>query len=387
MPDKPLQIMLVAGEASGDQYAAQLAQALRTRHPDWTFCGMGGLASREAGIRQIVDSTALAVVGLVEVLRYFPSIWRALRQMKSAVREQRPDLLILIDYPEFNLRLAQFAKRLGVRVLFYVSPQIWAWRAWRIRSIQRSIDHMAVIFPFEQSFYQTHDIPVTYVGHPLCGTTAPTQAAAEVRERYGLDPKRPVVGLFPGSRRSEVRQLMGVCVQAAIRLRDQARINPTAAQPQFVLAVAPGLNEQDYQPWAENTDIRFVREPIYDLMQVCDLAVAASGTVTLQLALMKVPFCMIYRMSALTYRLARWFVQMDRYSLPNIVLGENLVPEFIQEEATAERIATNLQYWLEDPAARQTMRQHLQRVRDQLGPPVGMERLADCVETLLPHYQ
>ena len=174
----------------------------------------GGEASRRAGVELIVDSTPLGVVGLVEVLRHYREIRKALNVLKARIREQSPDLLVLIDYPEFNLRLAKFARRHGVPVLFYISPQIWAWRAWRVHAIRRRVSHMAVVFPFERDFYEQHDIPVTYVGHPLLGQTQPTQSAAMVRERHALDAQRPVIGLFPGSRQSELAHLMPICVGA-----------------------------------------------------------------------------------------------------------------------------------------------------------------------------
>ena len=367
--------MLVSGEASGDRYAAELVEELRARHPEWTYSGMGGEASRTAGIELIVDSTELAVVGLVEVLRHYREIRGALNTLKAQVRARRPALLVLIDYPEFNLRLARFAHRHGIPVLFYISPQIWAWRAWRVRAIRRHVDHMAVVFPFERDFYEEHGVPVTYVGHPLRGQTSPAQSPGAVRERWGLDAQRPVVGLFPGSRRSELAHLMPVCAGAARFLRDHP------ARPQFALVVAPGLKPDDCAPWlAGLPEVKCLQEPIYDAMQVCDMAVAASGTVTLQLALMRVPFCMIYRLAGLSYALARLLVHIDRYCLANIVAGEDLVEELIQAEATPRKVADTLTPWLDEPARLDQARLKLKVVEERLGPTAGMSRLADCAE-------
>lgn len=367
--------MLVSGEASGDRYAAELVEALRARHPEWTYSGMGGEASRAAGIELIVDSTGLAVVGLVEVLRHYREIRSALNTLKAQVRARRPALLVLVDYPEFNLRLARFAHRCGVPVLFYISPQIWAWRAWRVRAIRRHVDHMAVVFPFERDFYEEHDVPVTYVGHPLRGQTSPAQSPAVVRERWGLDAQRPVVGLFPGSRRSELAHLMPVCAGAVRLLQDHP------ARPRFALVMAPGLKPDDYAPWlADLPAVKCLQEPIYDAMQVCDMAVAASGTVTLQLALMRVPFCMIYRLAGLSYALARLLVRIDRYCLANIVAGEDLATELIQADATPRRIVDVLTPWLDEPARLDQMKEKLKVVEERLGPTAGMSRLADCVE-------
>ena len=370
--------MLVAGEASGDQYAAQLARELRARHPDWTFCGMGGEASRQAGIEPDVDSTRLAVVGLVEVLRHYPEIRRALGVLKRQLRTRRPDLLVLVDYQEFNMRLARYAHRRGVPTLFYVSPQVWAWRPWRVRAIRRHIDRMAVILPFEKEFYRQHGVPVRYVGHPLCGQARPEQDAQAVRARWGLEAGRPVVGLFPGSRRSELERLMPVCAQATAQLRTHP------SRPQFALLMAPGMDQADYAPWLpEDHSIICMQEPVYDAMQVCDMAMAASGTVTLQLALMRVPFCMMYRMAPLTYAVARRMVKTDRYCLPNIIADAPLAAELIQNEANPQRIAAALTPWLDDPERLKMASAQLQVVEEKLGPAAGMARLADCVEEML----
>ena len=367
--------MLVSGEASGDRYAAELVGELRARHPGWTYSGMGGEASRASGIELVADSTELAVVGLVEVLRHYREIRGALKILKEQVRARRPVLLVLVDYPEFNLRLARFAHRHGVPVLFYISPQIWAWRAWRVRAIRRHVDHMAVVFPFERDFYEKHGVPVTYVGHPLRGRTRPAQPSDAVRGRWGLDAQRPVVGLFPGSRRSELAHLMPVCAEAVRLLQDHP------ARPQFALVMAPGLKPDDYARWlASLPTVKCLQEPIYDAMQVCDMAVAASGTVTLQLALMRVPFCMIYRLASLSYALARLLVRIDRYCLANIVAGEDLVTELIQADATPQRIAGALTPWLDEPARLDQVREKLKVVEERLGPTAGMSRLADCAE-------
>ena len=285
---------------------------------------------------------------------------------------------MLIDYPEFNLRLARFARRHGTPVLFYISPQIWAWRAWRVHAIRRRVDHMAVVFPFERDFYEKHRVPVSYVGHPLCGQTQPAQSPDAVRERWGLDAQRPVVGLFPGSRRSELAHLMPVCAGAVRELRNHP------ARPQFALVMAPGLEPHDYAPWlGDLPEVKCLKEPIYDAMQVCDMAAAASGTVTLQLALMRVPFCMIYRLANLSYLLARLLVRIDRYCLANIVAGEDLAAELIQADATPPRVATALTPWLDEPARLEQVRGQLQRVEERLGPAAGMSRLADCAEQVI----
>ena len=377
-PDAARRILLVAGEASGDRYAAELARELRARHPGWRCGGMGGAALRAAGVELTVDSTALAVVGLVEVLRHAGQIRRALAALKAELRARPPDLLVLIDYPEFNLVLARRAKRLGIPVLFYVSPQLWAWRAGRARAMRDRIDRMAVILPFEERFYRERGIPVTYVGHPLVGRMRPSRPAAELRTAFGLDAQRPVVGLFPGSRRSELARLLPVCLDAARELRGHP------ARPQFALAMAPGLDAADYAPVrAAGLPVALLDGDVRDAIAVCDLGLAASGTVTLQLALMGVPFCMMYRLAPPTYAVARLLVRIERYCLPNIVAGAALVPELIQRDATGARAAAELRPWLDDPERRAAAGRRLGAVAERLGPPVGMTRLADCVEEML----
>ncbi len=377
-PDSARRILLVAGEASGDRYAAELARELRARHPDWSCGGMGGAALRAAGVELTVDSTALAVVGLVEVLRHAGGIFRALAALRAELRARPPDLLVLIDYPEFNLILARRAKRLGVPVLFYVSPQLWAWRAGRARAMRKRIDRMAVILPFEERFYRERGIPVRYVGHPLAGRMRPSRPAAELRAAFGLDARRPVVGLFPGSRRSELRRLLPVCLDAARELRAHP------ARPQFALAMAPGLDAADYASARDSgLPVALLGADIRDAIAVCDLGLAASGTVTLQLALAGVPFCMMYRLAPPTYAAARLLVRIERYCLPNIIAGAALAPELIQGDATGARAAAELRPWLDDPERRAAAGRRLGAVAERLGPPVGMTRLADCVEEML----
>ena len=370
--------MLIAGEASGDRYAADLTEELRRRHPDWQYCGMGGTSSREAGIEILVDSTKLAVVGLIEVLRHYPEIRVAMRTLRSALYTRRPDLLVLIDYPEFNLRLARFARKLGIPTLFYVSPQLWAWRAWRVRKIRRRINRMAVILPFEEEFYQRHNVPVNYTGHPLSGRTQAPEDVNTLRERWQLDAERPVIGLFPGSRLSELEHLLPICIEAAQELQH----HPSA--PQFVLAGAPGIEPEEYTArLPQNSPIRYIRDDIYNTMSLCTMAMAASGTITLQLALMRVPFCMMYRMAPLTYVAARVLVRIKHYCLPNIITGQPMVPELIQSDANGATVVSVLRPWLDRPESLEEVRTQLQAVQKRLGPPLGMTRLADCVEELL----
>ncbi len=288
--------MIVAGEASGDLHGADLVKTLTQRRPDCGFFGMGGPAMREAGVELLADASELAVVGLFEVLAHYPRIRRALRRLERTLQDRRPDLLILVDYVEFNLQLARCAKRLGIKVLFYISPQVWAWRSRRVKKIGARVDRMAVLFPFEVEIYQRHGIPVTYVGHPLVSHAQPSMGRDEVLQGFGLDALRPIVGLLPGSRRIEIKRLLPLLIDTAALL--QGRI-PDA---QFLLPLASTLDASDVAPYLpEDRGIAVIQGHTYDVMQVCDALIAAAGTATLEAALIGTPMAIVYKVSPLSY--------------------------------------------------------------------------------------
>ena len=372
-------ILIVAGEASGDLHAAHVINALRRRRGGIQVDAMGGDALRSAGVDIIVDNRDLAVVGLVEVISHYPVIHRALKQLKKHLDSTPPDLLILVDYVEFNLKLARHAKGLGIPVLFYVSPQVWAWRPGRVRKIGASIDMMAVIFPFETRFYERHGIPVRYVGNPLVGKVKASTAAAEVRDALGLDPALPVVGLQPGSRRGEISRMLPLFLDAADNIR---RVQPTA---QFVLPVAPGI---DRDAIAEMIDRELPvtisdRFSPYDLMQVCNTVITASGTATLETALMGIPMVIAYRVSPLSYQIFRRLIRIPNIGLVNIVAEKRIVEEFIQDAATAENIAGETLKLLQDGTARARMIIEFEQVRKKLGNLNGSSEMARLIDEIL----
>ncbi|WP_298268313.1 lipid-A-disaccharide synthase [Geobacter sp.] len=355
--------MIVAGEASGDLHGSNLVKEALRLDPSLTFFGIGGSRMREAGVETLVDASEMAVVGLVEVLAHFDVIARAFTTMRRIIRSAPPDLLILIDYPDFNLMLAKVARRAGVKVLYYISPQVWAWRVGRVRKIARLVDRMAVVFPFEVPFYEKEEVPVTFVGHPLADIVRPTMTRGEAVATFGLDPGRRTVGLFPGSRRGEIARLFPVILESAALLKERY------PDLQFILPLAPSLTMADIAPQltATGLDVTVIRETVYDVMQVCDAIVTVSGTVTLEIALMGVPMTIIYKVSPLTYHVGKRLIRVDHIGICNIVAGERVVPELIQHEASAERIAAEIGRYLDDGEYAAAVRGRLSLVKEKLG--------------------
>jgi len=355
--------MIVAGEASGDIYGAELVrEALKLDHR-LHFSGIGGARMREAGVETLVDSAQMAVVGLIEVIRHFDVIASAFTRLKRILLGAPPDLLILIDYPGFNLRLAKVARKAGVRVLYYISPQIWAWRQGRVKKIARLVDHMAVILPFEVPFYEKHHVPVSFVGHPMTDIVQVTASRAEAAASLGLDPRRKIVGLFPGSRRNEIERLLPVIVDAAVILqRDFPDI-------QFVLPLASTLAKEDILPRLEGRglNVHISSDRIHDLIRSCDAIISVSGTVTLEIALVGTPMVIIYRLAALTYQLAKRLVKVENIGLCNIVAGGTVVQELIQDDASPEKMAAEITRLLTDDTYNQGIRERLSAIRSRLG--------------------
>lgn len=372
-------IMIIAGEASGDARAAGLVRAVKRQRPDIRFFGIGGDQLRAEGVETLVDSRVMAVVGLFEVLAHFRTIYGALQLMRRKLREERPDLLILVDYPDFNLRLAKTAKELGIKVLYYISPQIWAWRQERVHRIRELVDHMAVVFPFEEPFYRNAGVPVTFVGHPLVEEVRSRLDRAGACREFGLDPARKVLGLFPGSRRSEIKRLLPVLLDAA------ARLHARHPNLQFILPRASTLTEADFAPYFvdRNLPLTLVPGRAYDVMAACDAIVSASGTATLEIALMGTPLAVVYRIAPLSYRFMRRMIKVDHIALCNIVAGERIAPELIQHDATADRITAEAESLVYDDVRNGQMRERLKLVREKLGAAGGSANVARVVLDLL----
>ncbi len=356
-------IMIVAGEASGDIYGAELARETIKLDPDIHFFGIGGARMREAGVETLVNSSEMAVVGLVEVLKHFDVISAAFLKLKKILLNERPDLLILIDYPGFNLRLAKIAKKAGVKVLYYISPQIWAWRQGRVKKIARLVDHMAVILPFEAPFYESAGVPVSFVGHPMLDLVNVNMEKAEAAASFGLDPDQKIVGLFPGSRRNEIERLLPVIMASAVELKQRF------PEVQFVLPLASTLDSDTIAPLltAAGLDVTITRDRIHDLIRACDAVISVSGTVTLEIALVGTPMVIIYKLSPLTYQLAKRLVKVPNIGLCNIVAGETVVKELIQDEANSNNISDEIGDILTNVGYEFSIKNKLAEIRSKLG--------------------
>jgi lipid-A-disaccharide synthase len=370
--------MIVAGEASGDIYGAGLVREALLLDPQLNFFGIGGKRMREAGVLTLVDSADMAVVGLVEVLKHFDVISAAFLKLKKILREDPPALLILIDYPGFNLRLAKAAKRFGVKVLYYISPQIWAWRQGRVKKIARLVDHMAVILPFEAPFYERTGLPVTFVGHPMLDMVQVSMKRDQAATSFGLDPSRKIVGLFPGSRRNEIERLLPVIIDSAKLLAQQFQ------GIQYVVPIASTLSKDDLAPRIQGAglDVIFTHERIHDLIRACDAVIAVSGTVTLEIALIGTPMVIIYKLSPLTYMLAKQLVKIEHIGLCNIIAGETVVRELIQHEANPTMISAEIEKILGNVMYANEIKQKLSAVRSQLksgGASANVARLAHAM--------
>lgn len=368
--------MIVAGEASGDLHGAHLVCALRKQFPDLSVTGIGGDHLRQAGVSLLSSSDELGVVGISEVLKKIGTIVQVFRKLTRFLKEQRPDLLILIDYPDFNLLLARVAHKLGIPIVYYISPQVWAWRSGRVKLIRKIIAKMIVIFPFEQVFYQQYGVNVEWVGHPLVDTVHATLTKAEFCEQHGLDPVRPILGLLPGSRESEVHRLLPVLLVTAERLRH------THPDTQFVLPVASSLHAspvlQELPAYIHTT-----RQQTYDTIKAADLIVTASGTVTVETALLETPMIIAYRVSPSTYWIGKRFIHVPFIGMVNLIAGQQIAPELIQEDATPERIAAEVETLLYHPEKLATMRQALRQVRQKLGAPGAPDRAAVIIRDIL----
>jgi lipid-A-disaccharide synthase len=362
--EAPLQIMIVAGEASGDMHGAKLVAAMREQAPDLAVCGIGGPALAAQGVEILYDSAQLAVVGIVEVISHLGFIREAMHALEKRLREQPPRLLILIDYPDFNLILAKKAKQLGIPVFYYISPQVWAWRSGRVKTIKKLVNRLAVILPFEKEFYRKRGMNVDFVGHPLMDTVQTTRTREDYLQSLGIAPESTVIGILPGSRRREIAGMLPVFLAAARLIQAQL------GKPVFLLPLAPTLSENDLlaHGLAEaGVEVRVVRKDRYELMAACNAVMAASGTVSLELAILNVPMVVSYRVSPLTYFLGRRLIKVQYASLVNLVAGREVVPELLQHEAVPEKIAAATVRLVANQAERTAMLAGLAEVRERLG--------------------
>jgi lipid-A-disaccharide synthase len=376
--DTPV-IMLSAGEASGDLHGATLCRALRELAPGARLVGMGGARMAEAGMEVVADPTGRAVVGMSEAVGRIPGLYRAYRALVRRIYEERPRALVLIDFPEFNLRLARQARRAGVPVVYFIPPQLWAWRRGRIRQMARRVTRVLAVFPFEQALYEEAHVGVDFVGHPLLDVLPLHLTRDEARRRLGLDPAASVVGLLPGSRREEVARLLPPMLQAARRL---AAVDP---RRRFLIGAAPTVDRAQVTALlaaaaeADGPRVEIVEGLTHELMAGSDVVLIASGTATLEAALLGAPMVVCYRVSRLTETVARMLARVSWISLPNIVAGRKAVPEVLQDEVTGHRLASEALHLLEDAAAATAQRAAFKEIRGRLGEPGVGPRAARAV--------
>ena len=406
--------MIVAGEASGDIHGASLAQALKRLNPEieYKLFGSGGEEMRAAGVETLVDARDMGIIGVPEIARAIGKLYRAYRTLLNAARSRRPSAIVLIDWPDFNIKLAKRLHRDGFKIIYYISPQVWAWRKYRIRALRRYVDRMIVILPFEEQFYKRAGIEVRYVGHPLAEAVRTTASRDDFCRRHGLDPARPMVALLPGSRHKEIHYHLPVMLDAAVRLRiafcEMQIASPSAGphfpnphtalcNPQFVVPLASTVRRNDVAAAireaqlasrggeSDQLSVAVVEGDTYNVLGHAEFAVVASGTATVEAALAGTPMIIIYRGSELNWRLIRPLIHLDRFGMVNLIAGRCVVPELIQHDATGERIALEASSILSDPARLARMRRDLNRVRELLAAEGGSasERAAQAVTEVI----
>jgi lipid-A-disaccharide synthase len=374
------EILISAGEASSDMYAARLATALRARTGARLF-GMGGKRMAEAGVELIADYHQVAVVGISEVLHKIPTVVGVQRKIASEAVRRRAPLAILVDSPGTHLGVARRLKNNGIRVGYFIGPQVWAWRPGRVRVVKRLVERMVVIFPFEEAIYREAGVLVNFVGHPLVDVVKASMSRTEFAERHGLDAGRPIVTLLPGSRRSEIERHYPLIMEACERLSRKAQ---TRGAIQFVLAAAPALETELFAPYAKpGVSVTRVEGATYDALSVADCAIVASGTATVEAALLGTPMVVVYRVSPTSAFVLKRMVRSPFIAMVNLIAGRRVVPELIQDQFTSESVVEEVRKLLESPAARDEMKAGLAEVRTKLGPGGAIERAADIFAGML----
>ena len=370
-----MKIMISVGEASGDLHGASVANALKQLRPEIELVGMGGQAMRTAGVEIIYDIADLGVIGIVEVIKNLRRLFRLRDFLADYMRANRPDALVIIDYPGFNVRLAKVAKKLGIPVISYISPSAWAWGRGRAKEVAETVQRVAAIFPFEADVYREAGANVTFVGHPLLDIVKPDMERAAAFDYFGASPDFPRVLLMPGSRKQEILNLLPDMLAAAEKITQQV---PGC---QFFLPVASTISREMLRTLLDkyNVHVTLTNDQTYDLMNICDVAVAASGTATLETSLLKVPTVIIYRVAMLTYLIGKQLVKIPDIGLPNIVAGRRIVPELLQDDVNPEAIAAETVRLLIDGEARRQVLADLEEVHTKLGETGAVNRVAEVI--------
>ncbi len=383
---KPKHVMIIAGEASGDLHGSKLVRSICNRNNKIHFSGVGGQALRDAGVEILADASELSVVGITEVFSKIPSFFKAMAVVKRHLKSLKPDLVILIDFPDFNLKIAAVAKKLNIPVLYYICPQVWAWRPGRIKIIRELVNHVAVILPFEEDFYRKHKVPVTFVGHPLLDIYTQNgyhqSSALETKERadnknHGM----PVIGFMPGSRDKEVKKHLPVMLAAAQILQDRFK------NIKFIISIAPSIEKKYVEKILKNhrgiSDYELATEGVKKVFEMCKMVVAASGTVTLEAAISGTPTVIIYKVSPVSYWLGRLMIQVKNVGLVNLIAGKNIAPELLQDNASPENIADFVFNMLNDTKELQRLGKKVFEIRNMLGGPGASERVAEIALNMM----
>jgi lipid-A-disaccharide synthase len=373
-------VLLSCGEPSGDVYGGELLRHFRALVPGATVVGLGGDHVQAQGAQLIAHVRDLAVVGLLEVVRHLRRLRGIFRRVLEDVDRQRPDLAVLVDYPDFNMRLARQLKRRGIRVVYYISPQVWAWRRGRIGEIRETVARMLVIFPFEEDLYRKAGVPVTFVGHPLVDLVKRAPSRDSLLEGLGLSPAGPVISLLPGSRRQEVAHNLPPLVGAV------AQMNRRRPDLRFLLAVAPALDRTAVRAPFGTLPVTAVQGQTHAALGAAELAIVASGTATVEAALLGTPMVVVYRVSPLTYALGRPFVRVPHFAMVNLIAERRIVPELIQGDFTPEKVAREAVGFLDDPGRLAGIRSELSFVRQRLGGPGASGRAAAIVKENLRSF-
>ena len=374
-----MKIMMIAGEISGDIHGAGLIRCLARNNPNIDFFGIGGLKMLRENFRPYYMLDTLQAHGLVEVVRHLPRLYKTLWRMRDALEEERPDLLILIDYPGFNLKLAAYAKEKGVPVIFFNSPQIWAWRKGRIKTIKRVVDKIIVLFPFEENIYKQAGVDVSWVGHPLLDQINIENDNKSFLKQYGLQNDLPLLAIAPGSRPSEMRRHLPTLLESLPHVQEQV------GEINCIMPVAESLDLVEVKKIIEcsSVNVTLIPEQFIEAIQACDAAVVASGTASLQTGLALKPFAIVYRVAQLTFRIARYLADTKFIGLVNILAEKEIVPELLQNDFTAEKVADTAVRLLQDKDYRERMISELKTTRAKLGEPGAYEKAARCIENTL----
>jgi lipid-A-disaccharide synthase len=365
-------VMIIAGEASGDLHGSGVVRELKRKNPKLEIFGVGGDRMKAAGMQLIYHINELSFMGFAEVLRHLPVIRSVKRALEMVLKFRKPDAVLLIDYPGFNLPFAATAKQNGVKVVYYISPQVWAWHRSRIKRMRGIVDKMLVIFPFEEDLYRKEGVDAEFVGHPLLEVLRSSLDRKGFFKRYGLDPNKRLLGLFPGSRLQEIENIFPEMLKGA-------RMIARELDMQVAVAVAPTLDEKHFQPFYDLEGIHLIKDATYELMDHSDFALVTSGTATLETALFTTPMVVVYKTSWLTYLIGRALIQIKNIGLVNIVAGKRIVPELIQYRATGTNLAKEALKILRNDSAVTAMKQELSKVRDKLGEIGASQRVAERI--------